>query len=177
MNYTIFNEDHLKDEEIEETVVRVKAFVMNLKNEILVASSNGGIQLVGGHVEKEEEQVKALKREIKEETGIEVSDEEISEPFYEVRHYIKNYFNTSKNVIAKMIYYVVKTTKIPDLSQTKLTKQEQDYDFCLKFIPYFEFEDYVDSFLKSEKKINGLIASEMKVVFQELKKLKGEEKE
>lgn len=168
MNYQIFNEDHLKDDEIEETVVRVKAFIMNDKNEILIASSNGGVQLIGGHVENEEEQVNGLKREIKEETGIEISNEEISEPFYEVRHYIKNYFNSSKNVIAKMVYYVIKTDKIPNLNQTKLTKQEQDYDFCLKYIPFDEFEDYLKNFLNSEKKINGLIATETLAAFHEL---------
>ena len=120
MKYKVFNEDNLKDEEIDETVIRVKAFIMNNINEVLVASSNGGVQLIGGHVEEGEEQVNALKREIMEEAGIDVSNNEISEPFFEVRHYIKNYFNTSKNTVAKIIYYVIKTnkTKIPFLNFT-----------------------------------------------------------
>ena len=170
MKYKVFNEDNLKDEEIDETVIRVKAFIMNNINEVLVASSNGGVQLIGGHVEEGEEQVNALKREIMEEAGIDVSNNEISEPFFEVRHYIKNYFNTSKNTVAKIIYYVIKTNKTPDLEHIKLTNQEKDYGFNINFIPINNFEEYVNECLNSEKEVNRLIAKEMLSAFDELKK-------
>ena len=39
MNYKVFNENNLKDEDIDNTILRVKAFIINSKNEILVASS------------------------------------------------------------------------------------------------------------------------------------------
>ena len=171
MQYKIFNEDNLKDEEIDEVVVRVKAFIINSKNEILLASSNGGVQLVGGHVEKEEDVINALKREIKEEAGIEVSTEEISEPFYEIRHYMKNYFNTSQNVIAKMVYYVVKTDKMPDISLTKRTKQEENYAFDIKYVTFDDFENRVKECISNDKEINRVIASEMLSAFEELKRI------
>jgi len=169
MNYKIFNEENLTEDEIDETVIRVKAFLMNSKYEVLVASSNGGVQLIGGHVENGEQQIDTLKREIMEEAGIAISNAEISEPFYEVRHYIKNYFNTSKNTIAKIIYYIVKTDKVPDMEHIKLTKQEQKYDFNIKHIPLDSFEEYVKVFLNNEKEINRWIASEMLSAFEELK--------
>lgn len=168
MKYKVFNEDNLNDSEIDETVVRVKAFILNSNNQILLASSNGGVQLIGGHVEDGEDQIETLKREIKEEAGIDISSEEISNPFYEVRHYIKNYFNTNKNTIAIIDYYVVRTDKQPNIEKTKLTKQEQNYAFGLKYIPYDSFEEYVKSFLNSEKQINRIIANETLAAFDAL---------
>lgn len=84
------------------------------------------------------------------------------------RHYIKNYFNTSKNTVAKMIYYIVKTDKEPNLNKVKLTKQEQKYDFCIKYIPFDSFEEYATKHLNNEKEINRVIASEMLLAFKEL---------
>ncbi len=169
MKYKIFNENDLKDDEIDETVVRVKAFILNNNNEILMASSNGGVQLVGGHVEDGEDVKEALKREIKEEAGIEVLSNEISEPFYEIRHYMKNYFDTNKNVIAKMVYYVVKTNKMPNLTLINRTKQEENYAFDIKFVTLDSFEKVVKECTKNEKEINRVIASEMLSAFNVLK--------
>ena len=88
LKYKIFNEDNLNDEDIDGTVVRVKAFIINDDDEVIMASSNGGAQLIGGHVEDGESEVETLKREIMEEAGIEVSKDEISDIFYEVSLYM-----------------------------------------------------------------------------------------
>lgn len=171
MDYKIFNEDNLKDNEIDEIVVRVKAFIMNSKKEILMAHSNGGIQLIGGHVENDESYTNTLKREIKEETGMEVKEAEISDPFYEVIHYIKNYFNTNKNTICKIYYYIVKTDKLPNIKNINLTKEEKDYNFRLEFIPFENFEKCVGEYLKNEEHVNELIASETLTAFNKLKEI------
>ncbi len=169
MKKEIINEYNLKDDEIDEVVVRVKAFIMNNKNDLLIASSNGGIQLVGGHVEEDEDWQLALQREIKEEAGLEVSLEDISKPFYEIKHYIKNYYNSSKNAIAKMVYYLVKTDVLPNPELMKRTKREEDYKFEIRFIPFDEFEKYVKQYVNNEKEINEVIAKEILYAFDELK--------
>ena len=171
MKTEVFNEYNLRDDEIDEVVVRVKAFIINNKNELLLASSNGGIQLVGGHVEADEDWQLALQREIKEEAGLEVLLEDISEPFYEIKHYMKNYYNTSKNAIAKMVYYLVKTESLPNTDLMKRTKREEDYKFEIKFIPFDEFEEYVKQYMNNEKEINEVIAKEMLSAFEELKRI------
>ena len=84
MEQTIFNECNLKEEEIDEISTRVKVFLLNSNNEFLLANSNGGCQLAGGHVEKNEELKNTVKREVQEETGIVLSSEEIYNPFYEI---------------------------------------------------------------------------------------------
>lgn len=168
MNYKVFNEDNLDDKDINGAVTRVKAFVINPKNEVIVASSNGGVQLIGGHVEDGEEEIETLKREILEESGMEISNDEISDCFYEVRHYIKDYFHSGKNIVAVIHYYIVKTGKEPNLNKVHLTAQEKGYSFELKQIPIDSFEEYISGFLNNEKEINRIIASETIEAFKNM---------
>ena len=169
MNSKIFNEKNLTDEQMDGNVLRVKAFIINPQNEILVALSNGGVQLIGGHVEENEEEKQTLIREIKEEAGIEVSYEEISDAFYEVKHYINNYYNTGKNIIAIMHYYIVKTDKAPDFEKVHLTEQEKGYAFSLKQIPFDSFKEFLIEFLNNGKEINRIIAAETLEAFNNIK--------
>ncbi|MBR6034115.1 MAG: NUDIX hydrolase [Clostridia bacterium] len=164
----IFNESKLKDEEIDEEVVRVKAFIINNKNEILVAMSNGGVQLIGGHVEDGEQQVDTVKREILEEAGINISKEDVSEPFFEVSHYIKNYFNTSKNVISNVFYFLIRTDDMPNIFNTNLTEEEKGHNFKLKYISCKEFKPFLEKYLNNEKEINRCIAKETLAAFEVL---------
>ena len=170
MKCIIFNEDNLKENEMNQVVVRVKAFIMNSKNELLVASSNGGAQLVGGHVEEGEQYKDTLQREVLEETGIFLSSEEIPDPFYEVKHYTKNYHGKDMNRLSDVIYYLVRIDKKPNKDNANLTQMEQDYLFNVQYIPFSDFEDYIKDFLNNEKEINRGIASEILFAFEELKK-------
>ena len=168
MKYKIFNDDNLTDEDMDGSVVRVKAFIINSNDEVIMASSNGGVQLIGGHVEDGESEVDTLKREIMEEAGIEVSNDEISEAFYEVRHYMKNYFNSGENILAVIHYYVVRTDKTPDLEKVHRTSQEKRYAFELKRIPLNSFEELIGEHLNNEKEINRVIAEETLEAFRNL---------
>ena len=67
MKELILNEDKLKDKEIDDYVTRVKAIIVNDKKELLLGFSYNDYQFPGGHLEKEEEPVKGLIRELKEE--------------------------------------------------------------------------------------------------------------
>ena len=164
----IFNEDNLTDEEMDGSVVRVKAFIINSHSEIILASSNGGIQLIGGHVEDGESETETLKREILEEAGIDVSNDEISEVFYEVRHYIKNYYNSGENILAVIHYYIVRTDKLPDMEKVHRTSQEKRYAFELKQISFNSFEEFISGYLNNENEINRIIASETLEAFKNL---------
>ena len=104
MRTLIFNEANLQENEIDETVTRVKVFLINYKNDIYYAISNGGVQLPGGHVEQGESYIDAIKREIQEEVGIMLENKEISKPFFEIKHFTKNYSGSNKNRISKKFY-------------------------------------------------------------------------
>ena len=172
MKHKIFNEDILKDEDMDGSVVRVKAFIINNNDEVIMASSNGGVQLIGGHVEDGESEVETLKREILEEAGIEVSNEEISKCFYEIRHYAKNYYNSGKNVLSIIHYYLVHTDKSPNLDKVHRTSQEKRYEFSLKQIPFNSLEDFLKGFLDNEKEVNRIIAAETIEAFKNIPELR-----
>jgi len=81
MKTYIKNPNNLNDEEMDSIVTRVKVFLINNNNEILLALSNGGCQLPGGHREENEDLNDTIKREIQEETGIILSNRNRSVPW------------------------------------------------------------------------------------------------
>lgn len=167
---TIYNDDKLKRSQIDEIVTRVKVFLVNSNNEILLANSNGGYQLPGGHVENEENLEDAVLREIQEETGITLDLNEVIDPFYEVIHYSKNYKNTSKNRMSNIIYYLVSSDKVPKLDKLNLTENEKKNNFSIEYIQFNEFEDKIrDTQENNQKEINRTIAKEIFVAFSFLK--------
>ena len=91
MKETIYNYDYLNEEDITEVSVRVKALIINSNKEILLGKSDISYQFPGGHLEDNESLIEELKREVLEETGIELSNEEIDRPFYKVTYLKKDY--------------------------------------------------------------------------------------
>ena len=171
MKKKIYNEDNIEDNEIDEIVTRVKAFIINSKKEILFANSGGGIQLIGGHVENGETLEDTIKREVHEETGIILQSKNISSPFFEIKHYTKNYKGTDKNRISNVVYYIVKTDEMPNLKNMSLTDEEIKNQFSYAYSPINQFEVLLKSCLESNIEINVVIAKELLVVFEELKRI------
>ena len=131
MKVIFINDDNLKDEEIDEEVVRVKGLLINSKDEMLLGYSHNCYQFPGGHKEHHETLCDVLKREIKEETGIELEVE--NKPFLCIKYYSKNYFNSGKNRCNKIYYIVVKTDTKPNLDNTNYTDDEIDGNFELRY--------------------------------------------
>ena len=69
MKKLVYNSENLSEQEIDEVVTRVKVFLVNENNELLIATSGGGCQLPGGHREENETILETAKRELNEETG------------------------------------------------------------------------------------------------------------
>ena len=66
-----YNDDDLKDNEIDQVVTRVRAFIMSSKNNFLIAKSDiDGYQLLGDYVDENEDLANALAKAICKETGI-----------------------------------------------------------------------------------------------------------
>ncbi len=171
MEKIILNEDKLLDSDIDVVVTRVKVFLMNDKNEIMVARSGGGCQLPGGHVEEGEDLFDTVIREIKEETGMVLERDDIVEPFFEVSHYIKNYKNLGINRVAKIIYYLVRTNRTADISNINLTENEKNNNFVIDSINFDDFEIVLNDIKhNNEKEINRVIATEILYAFGFLKK-------
>ena len=104
MRKIIINDSNLKENDIDYSVIRVKALIINDEDKIILAHNNGTFQFPGGHLEEGEELKDAVIREIREETGI--NDMILDDPFLQIVTYDDNYFNSGKHVINKIYYYM-----------------------------------------------------------------------
>ena len=169
MKTIIKNEENLKDEQIEETVTRVKVFFINSNNEIMLASSAGGFQLPGGHVENGEKYSETIIREMKEETGITLNDNEVGEPFLCVDTLKKSSWS-GKNRLSRILYFLIRSNKTPNINEINLTDNEKANNFCVKFVPYNDFYAVVNDIkCNNAYEANRSIASEILFSFEELK--------
>ena len=138
----------------ENIVTRVKAVIINSKNELLLGYSYYEYQFPGGHVEGGEDLNFALKRELKEETGLDY-DTTYLVPFCVLKKYVED-----TNTLIQIYYYKINDDRIPNLKNTNYTEEEKDGNYKLRYIPLSIVKDV----LKDNKVINGdleVIADEM----------------
>ena len=155
----IYNYDYLTDEDITETVIRMKALIINSDN-IYIGNENGIFQFPGGHLEEGETFNECLKREVLEETGIILEDKEIERPFMKVVFLNKDWPEIGKNRKAEIYYYVIKTDKKPDLSRVKYTEHEKAGNFKIEEIPVkFAIDKIRENIPNNEK--NKVISPDM----------------
>ena len=165
MKEIIYNYDFLKDEEITEVVIRTKALIINNDN-IILGNENDIFQFPGGHLEENETLEECLKREVLEETGIEITDDEIKRPFMKVTFKNKDWPDKGKNRRAEIYYYLIETTKEPDLEKVNYTEHEKKGNFKVEFIPLNESIRIIkENIPKNEK--NKVIAPDMIMAIEE----------
>lgn len=168
MKRIIYNEDNLETSEIDEWVIRVKGIFINNKKEILLSCCEDLYQFPGGHVETGESLIEAFKREIKEEMGITLENDE--EPFLHIINCKKNYRNTGKNRQNEIYYYLIKTEEEPHPERTNYDEYEALGNYKVDEIKLSEFK------LKlSENKLNKTekigLTKEMLAVYDEVLEL------
>ena len=169
MKEIIYNEDNLKEEDIDELVIRTKGLIINSKNEISLGYSHGTYQFTGGHLEEGESLEECLVREIKEETGIILKDYSMN-PFYKTVYYTKNYHNSGKNRKNEIYFYIIKTDEVADMSNSNLDDWEKSGNYEVRLIPLDEVKNVLNSTL-NDNPINEVIYKEMLNVLNEYKNL------
>ena len=168
MKQIFINEDDLLEEELEGTVIRVKAMLINSKNEILLAHNNGTYQFPGGHKEDDESMEDTLIREVKEETGIDV-DLEMG-PFMQIVTYDSNYFGTGKKMCSKIYYYIINTDEVPNYQETHYDELECQTDFNLLYTDVLGVCKFLDDAVL-EGTMDPNICREMKLVIEEYNRI------
>lgn len=89
MKNVVYNNDNISSKEVTELVVRAKGLLIS-NGYLLLGNEDGTLQFLGGHLEENETLEECLKREILEETGIELTNEVINGPFLEIDYYNKD---------------------------------------------------------------------------------------
>ena len=168
MKEFIINDDNIEDEEIEMKVVRVKGLIFNSSGQLLLVFNNNTYQFPGGHLDENEELESCIKREILEETGIELEVEE--EPFLCIETYDNNYFGTEKKVLNTIYYYRFFTDLAPDITKTNYDEFEKNSEFKLFYVNFKDIEDFINKKIET-KEINIKIAREMLHVVREYNKI------
>ena len=169
MKNIINNMYNLKEEEMTEVVKRVKALLINSKNEIMLGYSYNEYQFPGGHVEDNESLVQTLNREMEEETGMVLNLSNI-EPFACLSGYWKDWPEKGKNRKTEVYYFKIFTDEIPNLKATNYTKEEKDGNFELRYIPLDELEYVLTENAKNYGDKKG-ITKEMLTLFEHIDKI------
>ena len=172
MKEVIYNKDNLKEEEITELVIRTKALLINDDN-IFIENENNVFQFPGGHLEENETFEECLKREIEEESGIEIDLNDIKGPFVKVIYMNRNWPEEGKNRKNEIYYYVVKTNKEPDLSKTNLTEGEKENNFKIEKFPLDKVIQIIKDNIPNNE-INKIISRDMIIAIEEYQKLNNE---
>ena len=105
-----------------------RAIIINDQNELLIVNYNGVFLLPGGKVEDNETHLECLKRELKEELGINIIDSEL-EPFIKVIFTQENYLTRDGKKIDRKIsteYYIIRKNVIINQNETHLTEEEKN---------------------------------------------------
>ena len=170
MRTIIINENHLKEEDISKKVERVKAVILNSSGKVLLAFNNNTYQFLGGHVEEGEDRILSLKREIKEEAGIDVDI--IEDAFLNIITYDNDYFGTGVKVKNSIFYYRVLSNLEPDFSKTRYDELELQSDFNLLYVDFNEFEKFLKNNI-SHGTIDENIGREMLYTLEEYQNIYG----
>lgn len=151
METRIYNDYSISEQDVDNRIIRVKALIINSKQELLVGYSHDTYQFIGGHIEKNEDMLEGLKREIEEESGIILKDEVIR-PFFLRKKYLKNYPTDNTNSCYEYYYYTINTDRLPDLEKVNYTKDEKNGNFELQYISINDIEKtFKDNMKVSEK--------------------------
>ena len=167
-----YNDDDLKDNEIDEVVTRVRAFIVSSKNNMIVGFNDEGFQLIGGYVGEGEDLVQSLRNMIYNECGIELDSKDAIEPFYEIRHYNRDYKGSGINRMSDLIYFCVKTDKLPNHKKLKLSPRELMERLPLEIVRKSlfgkELREYIE---KEENPVNRVKAKELLMAYEKFKEI------
>lgn len=172
MKQVVINEKNLTENDLDFSVIRVKALIVNSNNEVLIAHNNGTYQFPGGHKEDDEFMDDCLYREVKEETGI---DEEVKTgPFMQITTFDDNYFDTGKKVSNRIYYFIVRTDQEPDFEKTHYDELECQTDFNLFYVKLGFLKQFLEDAV-NEGTLDYKIGKEMLLVAEEYNNVYGVE--
>lgn len=133
----VTNHGNLIDEEVNETNFKNRLIIINDKGEILLENYAGVFLLPGGKQEKGESDISGLVREIREETGIDISNDEIKF-LLRAKMYVRDYpkINNFGNVnrLSKTNYFYLRSNKKINEKEANFDVNEKKYNLNMGFV-------------------------------------------
>jgi len=167
-----YNDDNLRDDEIDVVVTKVRAFVISSRLNLMIGKDKDGFHMIEAEVASKDSLEDPLFKALYQETGIELDGRDKYEPFFEVRYYSKNYFDQGYNRLADTVYYLIFTDKLPNLKKLKLTERQLKEKTPMEYIFRDDFQEMIEEYIDGEKNIMKKIkAKEILLAFKKLKKV------
>lgn len=185
MKKVVFNNANLGKNDINKEVRKVRALIFNKEGQVMVSEfSDGAHILPGGKIDKGETIEEALKREIREETGILISENEIGEPFLGIVAYDANYPDSKTgreiNKLTKTVFYEIHTGQNIDTTNQNLSEREIKSGLGHKYMNLTRLRYFIETDVKGNYKRNLFNREILKVLDeyaeykqQEQNKIKG----
>ena len=170
MKEIIYNNDNINLSDITSISVRIKVLLIN-NGKLLIGNEDGCFMFIGGHNEDNEKLIDTLKREVKEETGIELDNDVINDPFLKIIYLNKDYPNMGENRESDIYYYAVETNKLPDLENVNYTESEINKHFELINIDLNNAIDIIKENIPNHKD-NEIISKDMIIALEEYGRIK-----
>ena len=170
MKEIIYNIDNINLSDITSISVRIKVLLIN-NGKLLIGNEDGCFMFIGGHKEDNEKLIDTLKREVKEETGIELDSEVINDPFLKIIYLNKDYPDKGENRESDIYYYAVETNKLPDLENVNYTESEINKHFELINIDLNNAIDIIKENISNHKD-NEIISKDMIIALEEYGRIK-----
>ncbi len=165
MKEIVINKGRLKQDEITHVVDKARIVLRNDDNEIVLTRFGRVYFLPGGKMEFGETPTDTIKRELKEETNINILLDDI-EPFVLVKHYLRDYESGDGEIVNRLIntYYFTGFTGKDDIEYFNLTLKEKQDDLKGFFIEMDEAIELLKEYNKDNPKATYLATETLKVL-------------
>jgi len=170
MKVVVHNDENLVETDITERIYRSRGVIINSQNEILLGYCKGTYQFPGGYLEEGETIEECLKREVQEETGIVINNNNLK-PFYVIKYYSKDWPEEGINRYTEFNYFLISTDDKPDMDNTNFDIIEQEFNYELRYVKLSELENVLNNSLdenKKNRKVYPEILDVIKTYYEEL---------
>ena len=165
MNEIVLNKTRLKEEELTEVLEKSRIVLRNNDNEIVFTRFGRVYFLPGGKIEAGESPVDTIKREVMEETNINILLDDI-EPFCIVKNYLRDYESKDGTLVNRLVktYYFTGFTSDDNIEYFHNTKVEKEDNLRGFFIDLDEGIELIGDYNKDDPRATYLALETLKVL-------------
>ena len=159
------NKAKLKDDEVTEVLDKARIVLRNDDGDFVLSHFERIYFLPGGKMELGETPVDTIKREVMEETNINILLDD-TEPFLLVKNYLKDYKSRDGSIVNRLVntYYFTGFTSKDDIEYFNLTIPEKRDDLRAFFIDMEEAIELLKEYNKENPKATYLALETLRVL-------------